>query len=155
VLEFRRPANPWPRFAVYVTAAAVALDLAAEGIEMSVVPELAPRAMTQQLVSDPDQSALQAFNTWHRAAVMLTGFAANGLYTLSAVILASCGRGLFPRWTSFAVAGVALGGFLLSLAALLDWVTGMVLANVLLLPALLLWKLGVWQTAVKHSRITS
>jgi mannose-6-phosphate isomerase-like protein (cupin superfamily) len=133
-----------PRYAVHVAAAAVGLDLAAEAIEMGLLPWIAANSLEGVTIIDAE---LRVLLTWHRAAVLLTGFAANGLYTLSAGILAWCGREHFPLWTSAMAILVCVGGGILSVAALVGNVKGMVTANVVLMPALLLWQGGVWWTA--------
>lgn len=79
----------------------------------------------------------------HRTAVFLSGYVANGLYSLSALILAWSTRGAYPLWVW--IAGVATGcfGFMLSAAAPMDSEAGMFSTNVLLVPALLSWLAGV------------
>jgi hypothetical protein len=73
----------------------------------------------------------------------MSGGVANGLYSLSALILAwSTRRSYLPRvW----MAGVAVGvfGLSLSVAALMNSVTGMFWTNVFLVPSILIWLAGV------------
>jgi hypothetical protein len=123
-------------FAVLLTVAAIGPDLAAQAIEIGVLPPLAYRALTTN--AEPD-----LFLTLHRVAVMLSGYLANGLYSATALILTWSTRRAFPAWVW--VAGLATGaaGLLLSAAALADSTPGMFWANVLLVPALLLWLAGV------------
>ena len=118
------------RFALALAAAGVAGDLSAETIEMALVPAFAAAG---------NAAALQ---TADRAAVLLTGYLANGLYT--AASLAS----LAALWKDSAplvrVSGVLVGiaGLWLSAAALADSTWGMLASNVLLVPAILGWQLG-------------
>jgi hypothetical protein len=116
-------------FAVFLTVAALGPDLAAQSIEIGVLPQVA-------IHSD-------LFLPLHRVAIMLSGFAANGLYSATAFILAWGARRAYPAWVS--VLGIAVGvfGTALSVAALLDSTAGMFWTNVFLVPAILLWLLGV------------
>jgi hypothetical protein len=84
---------------------------------------------------------------WHRAAVVLTGFMANGLYTVSALLLVWASRRAYPRWIQAAGFGVVAGGAILSAAAWADSAAGMLFANVVLVPCLLVWLAGVATTA--------
>jgi hypothetical protein len=83
------------------------------------------------------------FLAWHRAAVVSTGFLANGLYTISALLLVWASRRAYPRWIQVAGFGVVTGGSILSTAAWVDSPVGMLVANILLLPCLLVWLAGV------------
>lgn len=117
--------------AVLLTIAAVAADWTAQAVEMFVLPGLAQAANAT------------AFLVWHRAAVVLTGFLANGLYTVSALLLVWASRRAYPRWIRAAGLGVVTGGTILSAAAWADSAAGMLFANVLLVPCLLAWLAGV------------
>ena len=119
-----------------LAAAAIAPDLAAEAIEMGVLPAIAERAMQTN-------EAIGLFMSFHRTAVMMSGYVANGLYSISALILAWTARRAYPAWVS--AAGLATGcfGIALSAAALADSAAGMFWTNVLLVPCLLLWLAGV------------
>jgi hypothetical protein len=125
-----------PRLAVLLTVSAIAPDLAAQSVEIGVLPGLAHRAIATN-------AAPELFLMMHRIAVLMSGYVANGLYSLTAFILAWSTRRAFPTWVW--VAGIAVGifGFALSAAALFDSATGMLWTNVLLLPTLLLWLGGV------------
>jgi hypothetical protein len=129
-------ANTLWQFAVLLSAAAIGPDLAAQAVEIGVLPEIAYRAFS-------GNSAAELFMDLHRTAVMMSGFVANGLYSVPALILALSTRQAYPFWIW--IAGVAVGvfGFMLSAAALIDSVAGMFWANVVLVPAILLWLAGV------------
>ena len=122
---------PGLQLAVFLTAAAIAPDLSAQAIEIGVLPDVAQRA------------ELDRFILLHRTAVLLSGYVANGLYSLSALILSWSTRQAYPVWVW--LAGIAVGcfGFMLSAAALIDSATGMFWTNVFLVPSILLWLAGV------------
>lgn len=123
------------RAALRIGFAAVALDLSAEAIEMWHIPRLAADALGGQGVA--------AFFAAHRAAVLLTGFGANGLYTLSSVLLVYVSRDDVPRWTRAAGWGVGAAGAALSCAALAGSAAGMFWTNAVLVPCIASWQLGV------------
>lgn len=132
------------RAALRVGFAAVALDLSAEAIEMWHLPGLAADALAGR--------GLAAFMTAHRLAVLLTGCAANGLYTLASVLLVWSARGAFPRWTEAAGCGVGISGAALSVAAWFGSTRGMVWANAALVPCIAVWQLGVGLAARSRAR---
>jgi len=128
--------SPAPlRTAVLLTVAAVAADWTAQAVEVLVLPGLAAAADAAR------------FLAWHRTAVLLTGFLGNGLYTLSALLLVWASRSSYPRWIQIAGFGVVAGGAALSAAAWADSAAGMLRANVVLVPGLLLWLAGVAASA--------
>jgi hypothetical protein len=118
--------------AVLLTVAALGPDLAAQTIEIGVLPSLANHVLSAN--AGPD-----LFLTFHRFAVMLSGCLANGLYSLATLILARGARHAYPAWIT--VIGVAVGvfGIALSVAALADSASGMFWTNVFLIPSILLW----------------
>jgi hypothetical protein len=122
--------------AVMLAAAGIAADLAAQAIEIGVLPAIAERLIQTNV-------GIDLFMAFHRTAVMMSGYVANGLYSLSALILAWTARRAYPLWVS--AAGLATGcfGIALSAAALADSVSGMFWTNVLLVPCLLLWLAGI------------
>lgn len=135
-----RGVSPAPlRMAVLLTIMAVAADWSAQAVEMLVLPGLARGADTV------------GFLAWHRAAVVLTGFLANGLYTMSALLLVWASRRAYPRRIQVAGFGVVAGGAILSAAAWADSATGMLFANVALVPCLLVWLAGVATSPIPHA----
>jgi hypothetical protein len=124
------PASPL-KTAVLLTMVAVAADWTAQAVEMFVLPGLAGAGNAA------------AFLGWHRTAVLLTGFLANGLYTLSALLLVWASRQAYAGWITAAGFGVVASGIALSTAAWAGSVAGMVFANVMLVPCLLAWLAGV------------
>jgi hypothetical protein len=77
---------------------------------------------------------------------MLSGYLANGLYSLTAVMLVWTSRIAYPKWVSITGFAVGVAGFALSVAVLRESVPGMFWTNVLLVPALLVWLAGVAYT---------
>ena len=70
--------------AVLFSTAGLALDLGAEGIQMGALPGMARAA-----IQEPDGGPATAqFLAIHRLSAMLTGYAANGLYSISCFLLA-------------------------------------------------------------------
>lgn len=123
------------RAALRIGFAAVALDLSAEAIEMWHIPRLAADALAGQGVG--------AFFAAHRAAVLLTGFGANGLYTASSVLLVYASRDEVPGWTRAAGWGVGAAGTALSCAAWTGSTAGMFWTNAVLVPCIAAWQLGI------------
>ena len=121
----------WCRRAFIIAIAAVVFDLSAEILMMFVLPVAA------------SASDAESFLFIDRAAVLLTGFLANGLYTSAAVMLALSSRRSYPVWTWGAGAAVGVAGTLLSLSALAGSITGLFWTNAMLVPLLTLWQLGV------------
>ncbi|HXB56326.1 MAG TPA: hypothetical protein VN461_16240 [Vicinamibacteria bacterium] len=128
------------RSAVLLTVAAVGADWTAQAVEIFVLPGLAGAGNAP------------SFLAWHRAAVLLTGFLANGLYTISALLLVWASRRAYPRWIQMAGFGVVAGGSILSAMAWANSAAGMLFANVLLVPCLLVWLAGVAASATLHAR---
>ncbi len=122
---------------------AVSTDLTAEVIEIGVAPGLARQAVAEMAGTDASHSTATLFATFHRTSVMLSGFLANGLYSVIALVLTVVGRREYPKWVSWAGVGVGVAGILLSVACLMDSVGGMVWSNVALLPLLLVWLAGI------------
>jgi len=120
---------PTSRLPVMRTVIALSPDLAAQAIEIGVLPSLS--------------FAPELFLTLHRVAVMLSGYLANGLYSVTAIILAWGARRAYPPWISGVGLAVGVFGIGLSVSALLDSASGMFWTNVLLLPSLLIWLAAV------------
>ena len=130
----------WCRIAFRIAIAAVFFDLSAEMLMMFVLPAAASsRDAAKFLFVD-------------RAAVLLTGFLANGLYTAAAAILALASRRSYPLWTWSAGAAVGVAGTLLSFSALAGSIKGLFWTNAMLVPLLTLWQLGVALAASSAAR---
>jgi hypothetical protein len=135
-------ANEVSRLPVFLTAAALAPDLSAQAIEIGLLPSLTDRT--------------DLFLILHRIAVLMSGYLANGLYSLSALILAWTTRSAYPAWVWLAGVSVSLFGIMLSVAVLAGSTAGMFWTNVFLLPAILVWVGGVtysaWLTSFQSDR---
>jgi hypothetical protein len=119
---------PSPKIAVFFTVVALAPDLAGQAIEMGVLPSL---------------TSPELFLILSRTATVLSGYLANGLYSLTALMLVWTSRIVYPRWVSVAGSTVGAAGFALSVAVLMESVRGMFWTTVILVPALLVWLGGV------------
>ena len=128
---------------IFLTVIALAPDLAAEAIEIGVLPQVAADALSHN-------APFELFMTLHRIAVMLSGYLANGLYSATATILAWFARRAYPTWLSAAGISIGILGGAASIAALLDSVTGLFSTNALLVPCILLWLGGVAKYRVKE-----
>lgn len=124
------------RLAVLLAAAAIAPDLSAQAIEIGVLPAIAERVVTTNVGMD-------LFVALHRVAVMLSGYVANGLYSVAALSLAWTARRAYPVWVSMAGMAVGSVGLVLSAAALVDSAAAMFWTNLVLIPSILLWLAGV------------
>jgi hypothetical protein len=142
--------RPATAFAVALCAAAVACDLAAQSVFMGVLPALAGPALLEVRGGAGRDAAL--FLLWHRSAVVLTGYVANGLYTGATLVLCWTTRRAYPPATVAAGLLTCVAGVALSAAALVESVAGMYWANVALLPSLLVWLAGVALQAGANSR---
>lgn len=142
-------------FAVILSAIGVAADLSAEVIEMGVLPDLARQALIEAGRGVGQMTAASTFLALHRTAVVLTGYLANGLYTSSAILLTYSTCHAYPRWVWMAGVGVGVSGLALSGASLVGSVTGMYVANVVLVPCIVLWQAGVAITAATRARSCS
>lgn len=118
------------RFGVYLTIVALGPDLTAQAIEIGVLPGLA-------------HAGPESFLLMHRAAVVMSGYLGNGLYSLTALILVWSSWRAYPVWVSAFGFLVGIFGLMLSLATLMDSPAGMFWTNVLLVPSLLIWLAGV------------
>jgi hypothetical protein len=92
---------PSRRFALALTVAALGPDLAAQAIEIGIRPT-------------PENAS--TFLLLHRMAVLLSGYVANGLYSLTALLLAWWARHVYPPWLTGVGIAVAVFGFALSVA---------------------------------------
>jgi hypothetical protein len=124
-------------FAVALCSAAIACDLGAESILMGLLPELAG-----------DRGR---FLVWERAAVLLSGYVANGLYTVAIGTLWWSTRKAYASTALAAGLLTCLAGLTLSAAALAGSVSGMFWSNAVLLPGLLVWLAAVGRDAWRRA----
>ncbi|MBI4279818.1 MAG: hypothetical protein HY660_15315, partial [Armatimonadetes bacterium] len=112
--------------AVMLSAAGVAPDLAAGAIEVGVLPALAHRALAELSSGAGGATVVPLFLALHRTGTMLAGYLANGLYTISAILLTWSTRHVYPPWVWIAGLGVGLSGLVAAGAALANSIPGMV-----------------------------
>jgi hypothetical protein len=124
--------------AVFWAAAGIVADWIAEGIELALLPGLAHRVLA---AGTPESELL--FETIHRIAVISTGMVANGLYSLAVLAVTWATWNLYVPWIRWS--GLLLGcfGLTLSAAVVINSPTLMLLTNIVLVPLLLLWLLGI------------
>ena len=134
-MVFAEAHGPLARFAVFLTVAALAPDLSAQAIEIGVLPQLAAQVAGAHDVPQ--------FLTLHRVAIVLSGYLANSLYSATALLLTWTARRSYPVWITGCGVAVGVSGMGLSVAVILDSAMGMVWANALLVPAILLWLAAV------------
>jgi hypothetical protein len=123
--------------ALGVTVVAIALDWTAQGIFVFVLPRLAREERTA------------SFLLLSRDAVLLTGGAANTLYTAAAALLLWPTKDDYPAWTARAGLGVVVFGAVLTVASCANSTRWLYASNAGLVPCLTLWLAG---TALKSSR---
>ena len=142
------------RVALVLVGAAIVPDLAAQSIEIGVLPELASELYPGPAsATAPNADATERlYHTLHRSVVMMTGYLANGLYTLASVVAVAATWRSYPAWTRLSGAALGLFGFWLSAAALVNSVDGMVWSNVGLVPAIALWQIGIALDARRRLR---
>jgi hypothetical protein len=81
----------------------------------------------------------EAFALLDRELEVMTGYAANGLYTLGFVLIAAAGRRVMPKAANLLVWPIAISGFALSAAAVMDHATGEIVSSAILFPLFTLW----------------
>lgn len=133
-------------FGVLLIAGAVAADLAAEVIEMGVLPDLARGALTPGGATN-----ISLFLAFHRLAVLLTGYVANTLYAVTLLFFALGTRRGHARWIWLAGLGAGVAALGLSATSLANSARGMLWTNAMLVPLLLIWMIGVARTADRHA----
>ncbi|MGH7162254.1 MAG: hypothetical protein ACREID_02120, partial [Planctomycetota bacterium] len=119
----RLPAAGWARAGVLVAAAGMCCDWAGEGLLALVLVE---------------QADLSDFRSVQRTGTLLTAGAANGLYTIGGVLLTLRTTGC-PRWVRLAIWMTWLAGAGMTVCALLDEGTGLVVSTAVLFPLLIVW----------------
>ena len=130
------------KLAMIFMFAGLAADFSAQAAEMGTLPRLAGPALADWTAAKGGH-AFTLFRQLHRAAVLLTGFLANGLYTLAVAMALNATRKSYPAWVAAAGLGVLAAGFSASAAALAGSVPALVAANAVLTLCLLAWLAGV------------
>lgn len=87
----------------------------------------------------------EAFALLDRELEAMTGYAANGLYTLGFVLFAIAGWRVMPRLANMLVAPIAVSGFALAIAALMHHALGEIVSSAILFPSFTLWTIAIAQ----------
>jgi hypothetical protein len=116
--------------ALLCAAAALAVDLAGQALYVGLPPQL----------------DVAGFGVLETAAIILTGYVANGLYTLAGVLLVWVGAAVLPRSLVALSLPVWAAGAALSATSLVQWSAGQIGSAALLIPLLALWAtlVGRW-----------
>jgi len=69
----------------------------------------------------------------------MTGYAANGLYTLAFVLLVLAGWRTMPRLANALAPAIAVSGFALAVAALMQHALAEIVSSAILFPLFTLW----------------
>ena len=125
--------------ALLCAGAGMAVDLGAQAVYIGVAPALEGGA----------------YAVVERAAIVLTGYFGNGMYTLAGVLLVWAGATELPRRLVLLSAPVWAAGAALSAASLLDSATGQFWSTAVLLPALALWSVLTGRWLAGERRATS
>lgn len=134
------------RIGLCLACAAIACDLSAESVEMGLIPQLA------EAVVKNGESAVPAFLQFHRLVVLLTGYAANGLYTSSVVCFGLASRKHYPSWVALCAVGTAICGLGISITCMIESVPGMFWTNAFCVPFLVSWMGGIALDARARSK---
>jgi hypothetical protein len=116
--------------ALLCAGAALAVDLAGQALYIGLPPWL----------------GIAGFGLLETAAIILTGYVANGLYTLAGVLLVWAGAAVLPRGLVALSLPVWAAGAALSATSLAQWSAGQIGSAALLIPLLALWAtlVGRW-----------
>jgi hypothetical protein len=125
VAERLRGALAWTALAI--TTVGAAIDLTTNIRYIVLLPELSGAP----------------FALFDRELEMMTGYAANGLYSISLVIFTVIGRQTLPRLAMPLGAIAAAGGFALAIGALLHNAWMAIVSSAVLFPAFILWTIVI------------
>ncbi len=118
-------ALPWAALAIGTAGAAI--DIATQVRYVVTLPELRG----------------EAFALLDRELEALTGYAANGLYTVAFVIFAIAGRRAFPRLAKALAVPVAVSGFALAAGAIQHNARVEIVSSAILFPLFTLWTIVI------------
>lgn len=119
----RRLGGPLPLPALAIGTAGAAIDIATNVRYIVILPRLGG----------------DAFALLDRELEAMTGYAANGLYTLAFVLFVIAGRCVLPRLANALAVPVALSGFALAIGALLHDARIEFVSSAILFPLFTLW----------------
>lgn len=128
--QWRRLARIRCDLALLCAAAGLAADISAQALYMGLGPRLAPGA----------------FGSMEMVSGLLTGYVANGLYTVAGILLVWAGAGELPRPLLVLSLPVWLAGFGLSASSLIGSATGQFWSTAALMPLFVIWTglMGRW-----------
>ena len=129
------------KLALLLATAGIALDLSAQIIEMIVLPDLANRILIS--TASEYTSAVGQFLAMDRVAIGLTGYAANGFYTIATLLTCWSTRNFYPKIITITALAVGITGLVLSYFSLINYTNGLFWSNAILMPCLLLWQSGI------------
>ncbi len=108
-------------------------DLSGESILVAWLPDRAAA-----LLSTPDRDTTQAFISLERGTAIVTAIWANGLYVLGGVILTVSAKSL-RGWLLGLTWCIWIAGAGMSVAAVFDFVAGIVITSGVLFPLFIIW----------------
>jgi len=119
--------------ALVAATAGLAADVAAQTLYMGLGPASSPAS----------------FGTMEAVAGLLTGYMANGLYTVAGILLVWAGASELPRSLLLLSLPAWLAGIALSLASLAGSTTGQLWSTAALMPLFVIWTglMGRWLSA--------
>ncbi len=136
----------WLAFAVHLLAGLALALILRRGLETNA--DLGDRL---RFVGGSRLAWTAGWICWTVAALTILNFYARfAAAHLSALLLVWASRSSYPRWIQIAGFGVVAGGAAPSAAAWADSAAGMLWANVVLVPGLLLWMAGVAARAARR-----
>ena len=138
------------KLTVLLATAGIVLDLSAQVIEMIILPYIAHHITTN--IWNEFSSAVEQFLTMDRLAVGLTGYAANGLYTIATLLACWSTRNFYPKIVITAGSLVGITGLALSYFSVINSTSGLFWSNAVLMPCLLLWQGGIAIAAANYSK---
>ena len=109
--------------ALFCAVAGFAADIVGEGAYMGIVPH----------------HSEQGFFVAEQAAGMITGYTANGLYTIAGVLLTWAGAQELPKWLVLLSAIPWAAGLALCAASLRNSFIGQMQAAMVLMPSIVVW----------------
>ncbi len=139
----------WLTLCVAIAAAAIACDLASESVETGLIPTLARNAIQAGSAND---TSLNLYVIIHRMVVLLTGYVANGLYTIATALAVFAGRKHYPRWVSLAGSAVTIFGVAESTACMVDSPQGILCSHAVLIPCFVIWQFGIALDSRKQAK---
>jgi hypothetical protein len=129
-----------------LAASGMVFDFSGEGLSMLVLVE---RAEASIGADSPALRDAADFVKLERTITLLTAGAANGLYTLGGVLLTLVTPGL-PPWVRATMWTTWLAGLGMTLAAVVDSVSGMAVSTAVLFPLLVVWVSWMGWRMTKH-----